>query len=167
MFIYSALLAGCNGGGGRTRPRSTFAPRFAPILCRFRVFIAPTLARLLCGISIPTRHAATFAALARVVVSSVSAPLFAFALFFGCGLLAPRLRFSLRYYLRLSPAFIVYNPAGGAFRELRLVWGLVVRSLAPPCPRRLPLAVLLSRVSIVSNGDGYVSEKRRKINIFL
>jgi hypothetical protein len=143
-------------------PAFHVSPRFAPILCRFRVFIAPTLARLLFGISIPTRHAVTFAALARVCVSNVSSLLFAFVLFSGGGLLAPRLRFSLRYYLRLSLAFIVCNPAVGSFREPRLVWGLVVRSLAPPCPRRLPLAVLLSRVSIVSNGGGYVSERRCK-----
>ena len=116
MFIYSALLAGCIGGGNRTRPRSTFAPRFAPILCRFRVFIAPTLARLLSGIAIPTRHAVTFAALARVCVSNVSSPLVAFVPMLSDGLLAPRLRFSLRYYLRMLPAFIVCSPAVGAFR---------------------------------------------------
>jgi hypothetical protein len=124
-------------------PAFHVSPRFAPTPCRFRVFVAPTLARLLCGITIPTRHAATFAALARVVVSDVSAPLLAFVPILSGGLLAPRLRFSLRYYLRLSPAFVVCNPAGGAFREWRLVWGFgcaLACAALPPAACRLPFA---------------------------
>ena len=166
MFIYSALLAGCNGGGVRTRPRSTFAPRFAPILCRFRVFIAPTLARLLFGISIPTHHAVTLAALARVVVSNVSAPLFAFVPIFGWWTTCAAFAFFTSLLLASVTRFHSVQPRGGclSWAAFGLGFGCALTCAALPPP--LAAYRLLSLVSIVSNGGGYVSERRRKINIY-
>lgn len=94
-------------------PAFHVSPRFTPIPYRFRALVAPTLARLLFGISIPTRHAVKFAALARVVVSDVSAPLIAFVPIFGWWTTCAAFAFFTPLLIASVARFRSVQPRGG------------------------------------------------------
>ena len=112
--------------GNRTRTRVFFTKTratIAPSWYWWRATSAPDFF----GIAIPTRHAVTFTALAKVVVSCVSSPLIAFPLF---KYFAPRLPFVPLWWWVVVPVAKL------------VAFGLSVclRSLAPHLPTASELA---------------------------